>query len=312
MSTPCFDKSEPAPRAAGVSAWGWIRKQFWDRPREVWDRFQRDDGSLMAAATSFYAGLSLMPLLIVMVSGLGVFLQTTQLGVNAQMHVLEAIEAEGSPLIRNQAEALLDDTAKGAGVSGPLGLVGLLLGAMAIFAQFERAFDRIWNIETHRPKGFLRALRYILLERFRAFLMLGSLGLLVIVLFLAGMTLTTIEQFASRWWPIPAALSNLLQWGVSLALNTILFTLLYRLMPKVKVLWREALLGGFLVAIGWELGRHGLSAFLMRSQYLSAYGTIGSLLAILIWIYYSAHLIFLGAEYIQVICKRCDPDSQTP
>jgi membrane protein len=95
---------------------------------------------------------------------------------------------------------------------------------------------------------------------------------------------------------------------VSLALNTILFTLLYRFMPKAEVLWREALLGGLLVAIGWELGRHLLSAFLMQTRYLSAYGTIGSLLAILIWIYYSTHLIFLGAEYIQVICQRCDPE----
>lgn len=309
MDTTSFHESPLSPSATGGSARGWLRKQFWERPREAWDRFQRDDGSFMAAATSFYAGLSLMPLLIVMVSGLGVLLQTTQFGVNAQIHVLAAIEAEGSLLLRQQVESLLDNTAKGAPVGGPLGLAGLLLGAMAIFAQFERAFDRIWNVDVRRPHGFFQALRYILLERFRAFLMLGSLGLLVVVIFLAGLTLTTAEQFASRWWPIPKALSNLLQWGVSLVLNTILFTLLYRLMPKVEVLWREALLGGFFVAIGWELGRHGLSAFLLRSQYLSAYGTIGSLLAILIWIYYSTHLIFLGAEYIQVICKRCDPDS---
>jgi membrane protein len=241
-----------------------------------------------------------------MVSGLGLLLKRTQFGLDAQTQVLEAIEAEGSVLIREQVEALLEDVAQGAGVGGPLGLVGLLFGAMIIFAQFERAFDRIWNVDTQRPHGFFRAVHYVLMERFRAFLMLACLGVLVVVIFLAGLALTTIEQFASRWWPVPPALSNLLQWGVSLALNTMLFTLLYRLMPKVEVLWREAFLGGFLAAIGWELGRHGLSAFLMHTRYLSAYGTIGSLLAVLIWIYYSSHLIFLGAEYIQVICKRCD------
>ncbi len=292
---------------AGTSMWGWIRKQLWNNPREAWDRFQRDDGSLMAAATSFYAGLSLMPLLIVLVSGLGVFLETTPLGLNAQKQVLEAIEAEGSLLIRQQVEALLKDVAQGASLGGPLGLVGLLFGAMMIFAQFERAFDRIWNVDARREKGFLKALRYIVRVRFRAFLMLASLGLLVIAIFLTGLTLTTLEQFASRWWAVPPLLSRLMQWGVSLALNTVLFTLLYRWMPKVEVLWREAFLGGLIVAVGWELGRYGLSAFLMRTQYLSAYGTIGSLLAVLIWIYYSTHLIFLGAEYIQVICKRCGP-----
>lgn len=306
MDTTSHENRNMAHRATGRSLWGGMKQQLWNHPREAWEEFQRDDGSLMAAATSFYAGLSLMPLLIVLVSGLGILLQTTNFGVNAQEHVFDAIEAEGSVLIRRQVEALLSNMAQGALVGGPLGLLGVLLGAMAIFAQFERAFDRIWNVDVERPKGFIKVIRYVLLERFRAFVMLGSLGLLVIAIFLAGLILSTIEQFAARWWPIPPALSNLLQWGVSLVLNTMLFTLLYRLMPKVPVRWREALLGGFLVAIGWELGRHGLSAFLMRTQYLSAYGTIGSLLAILIWIYYSTHLIFLGAEYIQVICKRCN------
>jgi membrane protein len=284
----------------------WLRKRLWDEPREAWDRFQQDDGSLMAAATSFYAGLSLMPLLIVIVSGVGLVLESTRFGADAQQQVLSAIEADGSPLVRQQVETLLSPVAQGALVGGPLGRGGLLLGAIAIFAQFERAFDRIWNVDSHRNAGFLKSLKYVLIERFRAFLMLGSLGLLVLAIFLAGLTVTAVEQFASRWWPVPPVLRKFTEWGVSLTLNAVMFTLLYRLIPKVEVRWREAFAGAALVAVGWELGRYGLSAVLVRSPYLSAYGTIGSLLAILLWIYFATHLLFLGAEYIQVICRRCD------
>jgi membrane protein len=314
MSPDHPNESSPTPRVSAGSdnpsgwrgVWGLFRRQVWDRIAETWDRFQRDDGSLMAAATSFYAGLSLMPLLIVLISALGWFLQTTALGADAKNQFLAAIESEASPLIRRQVEAVLTNLSEGASVSGPLGLVGLLLGGMAIFAQFERAFDRIWNVQAERDLGLVKSIQRILLLRFRAFLMLCGLGLLVIVVFLAGLTISAVETFASQWWPIPTVLGTLTKWGFSLGLNTLIFTLLYRLLPKVDVRWREALAGGVLVAAGWEIGRHVLSAVLLRTNYISGYGTIGSFLAVLLWLYYVSHLLFLGAEFIQTICKRCD------
>ncbi len=77
-------------------------------------------------------------------------------------------------------------------------------------------------------------------------------------------------------------------------------------MPKVDVRWREALAGAVLAAVGWEIGRHVLSAVLMHTNYISGYGVIGSFLAILLWLYYASHLLFLGAEFIQTICRHCD------
>ena len=141
---------------------------------------------------------------------------------------------------------------------------------MAMFAQFERAFDRIWNVESERDVGILKSIKRIALERFRAFLMLCGLGILVLAIFIAGVTISAIEEFASHWLPIPTVLRTLTEWGVSLVLNTLVFTLLYRLLPKVDVRWREAFRGAILVAAGWEIGRHVLSAVLMRMNYISA------------------------------------------
>ncbi len=282
--------------------WRWIRDYFWNPVSKTWDRFQKDDGSLMAAAVSYYAGVSLLPLLIVLVSGLGVFLKTTTLGQDAREQVLSAVETEASSQLRGQIESVLSQVQKDASLGGSLGLLGMLFGAVAIFAQFERAFDIIWNVPPSEDMKFWQSLRYLLLERFRAFIMLCSLGLLIILIFLAGMTLSTVEQVASRWLPIPHALSQFLEWSVSLVLNTLAFTLLYRFLPKVEVRWREALAGAVLVSVGWEIGRHILSNILIGTRYTNAYGTLGSFLAVLLWLYYASHLLFLGAEFIQFLC----------
>lgn len=260
----------------------------------------------MAAATSFYAGLSLLPLLIVVISVTGFVLESTQFGADAQQEILRAVEVNGSPLIRQQVERVLQHVSRGATRNGTLGFLGLLFGAMAIFAQFERAFDRIWNVEDQKPVGILGAVRHVVFRRFRAFVMLCGLGALVLTIFIAGVTIHFLEQFASQWWPVPYAVRAGTQWGASVLINAVVFTLLYRLLPKVEVRWKEALWGALLVALGWELGRLALSQVLSHTQYLNAYGTIGAFLAVLIWLYYVCHLIFLGAEFIQVICKRCD------
>ncbi|MCA9072195.1 MAG: YihY/virulence factor BrkB family protein, partial [Planctomycetaceae bacterium] len=228
---PC-DKDE-------INLWHFVQTRMWGALKETWDRFQRDDGSLMSAATAFYAGLSLIPLLIVLISGLGILLETTQFGIDARHEILATIETETSPLIRSQFEELLDNLSQKAPINGPLGLAGLLLGGMAVFAQFERAFDRIWNIEARQNVGILKSLKRIVLLRFRAFLMMCGLGLLVLIVFVAGLTIDTLEAFASRWWPIPPALRSLTEWSVSLVINTLVFLLLYRFLPKVAVRWRE-------------------------------------------------------------------------
>lgn len=260
----------------------------------------------MSAATAFYAGLSLIPLLVVLISGLGIVLKTTEFGIDARAEILTTIENEAAPLIRVQVEKLLENLSQGAVVNGPLGLAGLLIGGMAVFAQFERAFDRIWNVEDPEDLGLLKSLKRILLLRFRAFLMMCGLGLLVLVVFIAGLTVDALEAFASRWWPIPKVLRTLTEWSVSVLINTLVFLLLYRFLPKVEVRWREALMGAGLVAVGWEIGRQVLAAYLLRSNYISAYGTIGSFLAIMLWLYYSSHLVFLGAEFVQCICQKCE------
>jgi membrane protein len=283
----------------------------WRHLRSAYEHWQQDDGPLMAAAVAYYLGLSLFPLLLVLIAGVGLVLKYTSTGQTAQQQVIAVIAQHVSPSLEMHVRTALEHVQDRSALHGPIGLVGILLAAIAGFAQFERAFDRIWNIPRPKSVGVVSGLRTILIERGIAFLMLLSMGLLILVVFLSGLVLAHVEAFTENVLPAPDILWSLLQMALTLLLNALLFTLLYRWLTKVYVPWSQAARGGAMAAIGWEIGRQTLAAFLVGNRYSSAYGVIGSFIAILLWCYFAIAVIFLGAEYIQEF-SRSSPVNASP
>jgi membrane protein len=179
---------------------------------------------------------------------------------------------------------------------------------LAGFAQFDRAMDRIWNIHPQASEGIFKAIQRILIQRGVALLMLLGIAGLIIITFFASIILSAVETTTENVLPVPDVLWRISQPIVSLILNVLILTLLYRWLPKRKVRWCEAARGGVFAGIGWQLGRQILDAFLIGNRYSSAYGVAGSFIAIQLWCYYSVAIIFLGAEYIQEFCRHCHSD----
>jgi len=280
----------------------WVISELWQPLRAAVAEFQQDRGSVLAAAVAYYAALSFFPLLLVVISGVGYFLRFTQSGQDAQHELLNFIASSGNPEIARGVGQLLAEVQGKAAVNGPIGLATLLIGAIAIFTQFEWSFDQIWNVP-NESKGWLASIKGAVWDRLKAFLMLLGVGLLVIVSFLAGMTLSTVSRLASDTLPVPAAVWTGAQLLLAITLNTLLFTAIYKVLPKLRIEWADALRGGLLAAVIWEIGRQLLAAFLVGNKF-GAYGLVGSFLAILLWIYYVAALLFFGAEFVQVLHKR--------
>ncbi len=270
--------------------------------RRLWRATQKwmdDDGSLMAASVGYYTALAFFPLLLVLMAGLGVFLEVTPTGRDAEQHLITAISGYASPSVGEDVREMLAGVREQAGVSGRLGLAVLLFTSITMFANFDYAFGRIWNYP-NETRGLLGTVRNVLLVRFRAFLLLLGVGVLVVVVFVAGLTMSTLRVFGEYIIPIPDLAWQMLQLGVSIVLNTLVFTLLYRFLPRREVFWGDAAQGGLLAAVAWEIGRAALTMFLVGGAY-SPYGLVGSFIAIMLWIYYAACVIFLGAEYVQVV-----------
>jgi membrane protein len=265
----------------------------------------------MAAAVAYYAALTFFPVMLILTSGIGLFLRFTYAGQAAQTQMLEAIEDTASPQLRTQIEQILEAVGEGANVGGPLGILTLLITATLLFAQFERAFERIWNEPTRPAGGMLKALRRLLVDRLRAFAMLLGVGSLVIVIFLIGMTLTAIQNYTTNLVPGVDWLWRIVQTLVMVILNAGAFGVLYRTLPRLPARWRESLAGGLFTSIVWEIGRQVLAAYIVGGKYTSAYGVIGSFIAVMIWIYYANAAIFLGAEFVQEICQSCNPKPES-
>jgi membrane protein len=266
----------------------------------AYNRWSRDDGPVMSAAVAYYVALSFFPLVLLLISGLGLFFRFAHSGQSAQQAVLNLVESDLSPSARAAVEQALDQVRDRSAVHGPIALAMMLFSAIAGFVQLQQAFDRIGDVRRGDSKGIVNAVRMVLFERLIAFLMLCCLAILVAAVFVGTLTLFAVEQYTTGVLPGSEALWRPMQSLVSVITNTLLFSLIYRSLPKRPAPFRYCLRGALLAAVIWEIGRQILAAVLIGTRYTAAYGVIGSFIGLMLWCYYAVAVLLLGAEYIEV------------
>jgi len=159
--------------------------------RKAFRFWRQDDGNVLAAAMAYYSALAFFPLLMILTAGLGLVLRFTGWGRDARARLLESIAGQTSATLADEINHALDALESNAVVGGPIGAVMMLTVSVAMFAHFERSFDRIWSKTRRPPRGMLYAVRNALRRRLVAFLMLLATGTLVVITFVAGMALDT-------------------------------------------------------------------------------------------------------------------------
>ena len=263
--------------------------------------FEEHEGTLAAAGIAYYVALSFFPLFLVLLAGLGWLLEWTAAGQDAQQRLLLTIEQQASPDLARQVDRMLKIVSERAPTGGRIGFVVLLISAVATFAQLDAAFDRIWRVPIDPHETWMHWLIRLLVKRIKALAMLLAVGGFVVITMVTSMIWSGIEQamepaFEAAPW---------VQWASSLWINLVLnflaFTMIYKILPKLRIRWRDALRGGVFASLLWEAGRQALAAYLLRLNYPSAYGVVGSFLAVMLWAYYASLVILFGAEYVRVI-----------
>lgn len=274
--------------------------------------FQDHEGNLSAAGIAYYVALSFFPLLLVLVAGLSSILQWTQVGQNAREALREAIAHQASPDLAQQVERSLKAVSDKAPASGPIGFLVLVASAIAIFAQLDAAFDRIWRVPHDPHATWTDWVERLVFQRLKALGMLVGVGGFIIMVMITSMVWTGVQHALEP----RIQLGPWLEWAsnlwINLILNWIAFTMIYRVLPKPRIRWWDAFRGGFLAAMLWEAGRQALAAYLLHLNYPSAYGIIGSFIAVMLWAYYAALVILFGAEYVRVIREERQQQRELP
>lgn len=281
----------------------WVRN-FFPNLRDAGIRWSEDDASSLAASVAYYLALSMFPLMLLLTSGFGIFLQFSKTGKKAEEQILVMVETHASPIIKKQIEQVLTQLQNQSLVSGPFGFLAATLAAIGIFAQIDRGFDRIFRIPAQKDSDVRRTIYRVMKSRFLAFMMLAGLGGAILVMFAAGMVMAQFRSITNLTVPSMNYLLPMAELASTVIGNGLLFSLVYRWLPKKYVCWKDAIRGGLLAACIWELGRFVLGAFLIGMRYSSAYGAVGSFIAILLWCYYGISILFFGAEYVQVLQLR--------
>jgi membrane protein len=277
-----------------------IVKQLWTILEKTVTRWTRNDGNLLAASMAYYAAFSFYPLLWVLISVLGYALRFSASAQNARQQLLDFLARSMSPALADEVGRLLGGVQERA-FSGVIVSFILLIGAIGIFSQLESAFDRLWHAVTPHDRGVKAAIMNALWNRLKAFLTLIGLGIVVIVAFVAQLLLTGVENWAAEehlsWtvllWPR-------LQIVLSLALNAGALALIFKMIPRATVRWRDAFIGGLAVAVSWQIGAQIVSRYVVGGHY-TAYGVVGSFIAMMLWVYCASILLFLGAQLVQVL-----------
>ncbi len=259
-------------------------------PKQALWGFLEDNGFTLAAALAFYALLSVAPLLVLLVTIFGYLSPETEQRLVAQTENLIGPQAsQGVELIVRNARMQRFAASVSAGVS----LAILALSATTVFAQLQFSLNSIFNV---RPKrGILAGWLY---KRFLSLLMVIALGIVLIVTVAVASTISVIFRSSG-----PTA--RVVDLIVSLVVFTCVFVIMFRVLPDVEISWRDTWVGGVISGLLVVLGEYVIGEYLKSSTGISIYGVAGSLVVLLLWIYYSSIIFFFGAELTQAYARCC-------
>jgi len=273
-------------------------KNFLNLIKNTGIKWQEDKASRLAAALAFYAVVSIPPLLVLVIAIAGRFAGEQAARQAIVNQVGRVVGAEGQQAITTILEAA--GRPEGLSLTTIISVIVLFFGASGVFVQLQETLNTIWDVQPDPEKGIMNRVQ----KRVFSFLLVIGIGFLLIVLLVVNSLVAVFSQMLSDVLPPAFAWAHLLNFVVSLLMMTGLIALVYKVIPDVKIAWRDVGVGAVVTAVLFMIGIFGLGQYFQYSNLTSNYGAAGSLIILLIWVYYSAQIFFLGAEFTQLYANR--------
>ena len=268
---------------------------MWSLFKATCNDWYEDRAQRIGAALAYYTIFALTPGLVILMALAGFLL-----GPGAESQIIEQIRE----LIGEQGAAAIEATTRSArqNTLGPtataLALIPLVFGLWGVFGELQDGLNTIWGV-TPKPG---RRLLHILRERFLSFAMVVGIGFLLIVSLVLSAWLAAVSTYVGRLLPAPADVLETVNFVISFAVITVSFALIFKLLPDVRIAWRDVWLGAGVTSLFFTIGKALIGLYLGKSA--AAAGAAGSLVVIVVWVYYSAQILLFGAEFTKVWTRR--------
>jgi membrane protein len=263
--------------------------------RETFKGFIDDDGLKLSAALSYYTIFSLPPLLIIIISLSGIFF-----GADA---VKGQIFGQINGLVGNDAALQIQETIKNVKLSSSnalaaiFGIIVLMIGASGVFSEIQDSINHIWGIRAKPKRGMIKFMH----NRITSFSMIGSAGFLLLVGLIVNSLIDVLNKRLAIIFPQDALnLFYVINTLIVFIIITLLFDIIFRILPDGKIARRDCLIGASFTALLFMIGKFAIGIYLGKFDIASIYGVAGSIILILVWVYYSAAILYFGAEFTKV------------
>ena len=274
-------------------------KEIFGILKEAGSEWIEDHAPTLGAALAYYTVFSLAPLLIIIIGVAGLVFGPEA----AQGQIFEQLRGLlGEAGAKSMQDLVENANAKPAtGIFATvIGIVTLLFGASGVFGQLQTSLNAIWGVQPKPGRGVLG----IIQDRILSFGFILVVGFLLLVSLLLTAAIALVGEWSGGMMPGMEFLIQLLNSGLSLAVITLLFAMLFKFLPDAKIAWHDVWIGAFITAALFTVGKFALGLYLGKSSVSSSYGAAGSLIVLLLWVYYSSQILFFGAEVTQVYANR--------
>ena len=274
-------------------------KEAWSLFKEAIGSWVEDFAPSMGAALSYYTLFSIAPLLVIVIAVAGLFFGIDDVRGALFLQLSGMVGEEGAEAVEQMLESA-NRTGEGA-IGTIVSLAVLFIGATTVFGELQNALDRIWHAPVRdKASGWWKLLR----TRLLSFGLILAIAFLLIVSLVVTAVLSALGKWWDTWfgaWEIVAQVFNFL---VSFGLITVLFAIIYKYIPRVHIQWPDVWIGAAVTSLLFTIGKSLIGLYIGKSDVASGFGPAGSLVLLMVWVYYSAQIFLVGAEFTWVYAHR--------
>lgn len=266
--------------------------------KQTFTEWNEDKAPRLGAALSYYTVFSIAPLLVILIAIVGYFY-----GEDAARG---EISGQISSVVGPQAAEFIQAMVQGANkpsagiIASVIGFFTLLLGAIGVFGQLQEALNTIWKVPPKPKQSFLETLK----SRFTPFMMLIGVSFLLLTSLVVSAGIAALGNWLNGVLPMPEWVMQSITIFFGFGIVTVLFALIFRVLPNIEIPWRDVWIGAALTTFLFMIGQLGLGWYVGKTAADSTYGAAGSLVAVLLWVYWTSQILFFGAEFTQVYAKK--------